>query len=125
MAVGPDWGWPDDQPQEIFKMDLFEDLIIDVTFLHSIQLHQFIQDENLDKSFALATTTIYMLLKEFKEGYYTEILASSDNWRDPYLDVTEMISTIWRDHQGNHWLTELQQLMVTKGRLLHACAQTD
>ena len=106
-------------------MDLFEDLIIDVTFLHSIQLHQFIQDENLDKSFALATTTIYMLLKEFKEGYYTEILASSDNWRDPYLDVTEMISTIWRDHQGNHWLTELQQLMVTKGRLLHACAQTD
>ena len=111
--------------EEIFKMDLFEDLIIDVTFLHSIQLHRFIQDENLDQAFALAATAIYTSLKEFKEGHYTEIPASSDNWRDVYLEVTEMISTIQRDHRGNRWLTELQQLMVTKGRSLRASAQTD
>ena len=80
--------------EELFRMELFEDLVIDILFLDSTQLHKFIQDENLNQAFALAATAIYMLLKEFREGYYMEISASSENWRDAYLEVAEMISMI-------------------------------
>ncbi|KAG6372044.1 hypothetical protein JVT61DRAFT_8751 [Boletus reticuloceps] len=108
---------------ELFRAELFEDLVIDVFFLHNHPLLQHIQADNLDQLFALAAAAIYVSLKEFKEGYYTELPVSLEIWREPYVEVMALITDMRKDPEKTAQLTLLQQQMIEKGRSLRRSSQ--
>ncbi|KAF8432116.1 hypothetical protein L210DRAFT_865065, partial [Boletus edulis BED1] len=107
--------------KELFTMEFFTDLVIDILFLENQQLHQFITHDNLDQVFMLARAVICASLREFHEGYYKECPVATDNWRDNYHDVMEVLESMQSNEEQWDWLTGFEQQMMMKGRsLCHA-----
>ncbi|KIJ05045.1 hypothetical protein PAXINDRAFT_21675 [Paxillus involutus ATCC 200175] len=102
----------------LFTTKLLTDIVIDVLFLSSSSLYKFIQDDNLDVVFALASAAIYSALKDHRTGYYEEYSVSNDMWRDPYLEVREAIEELREDTHNNIALINLQAQIMARGRSL-------
>ena len=101
-----------------FSSPFFRNYMIDMLFLSPMTLWNYIpSDGQLDKVFGLGGTALASALKDFIQGYYCELSdCSADKWRDDYLSILALISSMRADPIKRNWLTVLQQSLMMQGR---------
>ena len=110
-----DLSQPQNEPS-YFTTPFFQHFMINMLFLTPMKLWQHVQDGCLDTTFALGATAIAAALGDFWKGYYCDVDAKADNWREQYTKAIDLISLMRSKPDGNEWLTRYQQCIITHGK---------
>jgi len=107
---------PRNPNHEFFSSSFFQNFMVDMLFLTSMNLWKSVQGSTLDTVFGLGGAAMAATLKDFGKGYYHEIDSSSNRWRGDYLQAIQLISHMRDNPARRDWLDELQRHIMARGR---------
>ncbi|KAL4064679.1 hypothetical protein V8B97DRAFT_2026028 [Scleroderma yunnanense] len=86
---------------ELFLSPFFWNFMINMLFVTSMDLWQYVEGNSLDFLFRLAGAAIAAMLRDFSQGYHYELDSSAGRWDNP----------VRKD-----WLDSLQKTIMVQGQ---------